>query len=119
MSTPTRRARSGCCACAVSGQAAAALPSSETNSRRFMWEALNLCEHYLATEGTPCPCGKAEIFWTSILVGAVEAPHPRLGCMAWSCCCLERPYSSPPALSVLPADLSELCGICDDRFVST
>jgi hypothetical protein len=27
--------------------------------------------------------------------------------------------SSPPALSVLPADLSELCGIWEDRLVST
>jgi uncharacterized protein YchJ len=34
---PTLRTRSGCCARAATGQAAAVQPSSVMNSRRFMW----------------------------------------------------------------------------------
>jgi len=36
MRTPTRRIRSGCCACAAIGHPAAAPPKSVMNSRRFM-----------------------------------------------------------------------------------
>jgi hypothetical protein len=36
MITPTRRIRSGCCACAASGHATAEPPTNEMKSRRFM-----------------------------------------------------------------------------------
>jgi hypothetical protein len=47
MSTPMRRIRSGCCARAASGHAAAAPPTSDMNSRRLII-------------GSPCRRGRSE-----------------------------------------------------------